>query len=900
MKLRYIVLAALVTFTTLLSGQANFHRTFPSNESGDTLVHHLVTATTTSGSMVSALGRQVDGEYKTIVFVKQDQKGNLDSKTEYDFGQDTISNIMDVDIIYQGDSIYFAMAIVANSELTGLVGSLTGSTTDDLTVNRVTGIDFTAGTISDDITGFPRLAAYYDKQVLYGAADEKPYITLLDSARNVQWSQSYQLSEADGDDIAAVSYGIAANRDSLIYSHGLLSNFSLYQLVVDSQSVETYAKAYMLSTSGASPVPAGIATDSKDGSAFAGYYSPTATNSVGYVVMTDTIGDVLWAHNITIDGASTEIYDVTMTTGGFVVVGGHYFPAPDSTRAFAAAINATGEVTWVSGFGISVAQPDLDHLSVDMTSDGGAVLATNTFAENGTEAISYIKVALAGSTPCSDTLDLMVASPLTVSTDTLMSVRNIGLTLGDTLAYEEEPYTGLIEPIINLDPRMKEFCPNEPINELIVASLTNVDDSKEAYLWSDENMTMNDSIIVMEEGMYVVTITVTENNCYMVCDTVNLTRTAVPEVVIVPDYNSFCETGEVTLFASIEGGQPQYTYDWTTGDAAQSIVVTEEGIYGVQIFDSCGDSAMTSFNLLFPDVTLDVQATINDQFCELGFVGLQLNPLATATIDGVIIPFDPTFSFSWNTGESTQDIQVTENGTYTYTVLDACGNVVMGSVDVTEIVEPGDDTEVTVDITADCDEENSVNSIYNGQADVGSDVSDFQWVTLDSNFVQVSTVPITSFEISNTERVKAFTYCYTVGCEKIFGDTTLITNLCETVVTGEECIAFANVFFPGETADSPEDSLDIVFKPYVRLNCPELAATQVLQEVISTEDYTFAIFNRYGQQVFLTDDINASWDGTFNGEPVPSETYIWYATYKYLGEEASEARKQKGDVTVVY
>jgi|GEM_PF-6679581 len=297
MKLRYIVLALLVSVAAAVTAQTEFHRTFPTNEGGDTLVHHLATATTTSGSMVSAFGRQIDGEYKTIVFAKQDQKGNIKSKTEYDFGQDTVGNIMDVDIIWQGDSIYFAMALEANDELVGLVGTLRGSTTDDLTVNRVTGIDFDADPIAEDVTAFSRLAGYYDNQVLYGAADEKPYITLMDSARNVQWSQSYELANIDGDAIDAVSYGLAANRDSLIYSHGLLSNFSLYQLVVDSQSIETYAKAYMLSTSGASPVPAGIATEGKDRSAFAGYYSPSATNSIGYVVMTDTIGDVLWAQN---------------------------------------------------------------------------------------------------------------------------------------------------------------------------------------------------------------------------------------------------------------------------------------------------------------------------------------------------------------------------------------------------------------------------------------------------------------------------------------------------------------------------------------------------------------------------------------------------------------------------
>jgi gliding motility-associated-like protein len=37
----------------------------------------------------------------------------------------------------------------------------------------------------------------------------------------------------------------------------------------------------------------------------------------------------------------------------------------------------------------------------------------------------------------------------------------------------------------------------------------------------------------------------------------------------------------------------------------------------------------------------------------------------------------------------------------------------------------------------------------------------------------------------------------------------------------------------------------------------------------------FSIFNRFGNQVFFTSDINKGWDGTQNGKPLPTSAYTW-------------------------
>ena len=47
-------------------------------------------------------------------------------------------------------------------------------------------------------------------------------------------------------------------------------------------------------------------------------------------------------------------------------------------------------------------------------------------------------------------------------------------------------------------------------------------------------------------------------------------------------------------------------------------------------------------------------------------------------------------------------------------------------------------------------------------------------------------------------------------------------------------------------------------------------------------DLHFKIFNRYGQLVFATTDPAKKWDGTVNGSPQPSGTYVWTLNYTHL------------------
>ena len=66
---------------------------------------------------------------------------------------------------------------------------------------------------------------------------------------------------------------------------------------------------------------------------------------------------------------------------------------------------------------------------------------------------------------------------------------------------------------------------------------------------------------------------------------------------------------------------------------------------------------------------------------------------------------------------------------------------------------------------------------------------------------------------------------------------------------------------------------------------------------ISVEKFELMIFNRWGELLFTCDDINKGWDGTYKGNPVQIDTYVWKVRYKRFHKELWH--EEYGTVTVV-
>jgi gliding motility-associated-like protein len=73
-------------------------------------------------------------------------------------------------------------------------------------------------------------------------------------------------------------------------------------------------------------------------------------------------------------------------------------------------------------------------------------------------------------------------------------------------------------------------------------------------------------------------------------------------------------------------------------------------------------------------------------------------------------------------------------------------------------------------------------------------------------------------------------------------------------------------------------------------------------KVIATLDpnssFTLDVVNRWGVTVFETHDPSKGWDGTFNGETLPADVYIWRIVFQSVGSTGSSST-MKGTVTLV-
>ncbi len=65
---------------------------------------------------------------------------------------------------------------------------------------------------------------------------------------------------------------------------------------------------------------------------------------------------------------------------------------------------------------------------------------------------------------------------------------------------------------------------------------------------------------------------------------------------------------------------------------------------------------------------------------------------------------------------------------------------------------------------------------------------------------------------------------------------------------------------------------------------------------VNIDRMTFVVYNRWGQEVFRTEDISEGWDGTFKGDEMPPDVYAWHLEADCIG---GEQFIQKGNVSLI-
>ena len=91
-----------------------------------------------------------------------------------------------------------------------------------------------------------------------------------------------------------------------------------------------------------------------------------------------------------------------------------------------------------------------------------------------------------------------------------------------------------------------------------------------------------------------------------------------------------------------------------------------------------------------------------------------------------------------------------------------------------------------------------------------------------------------------------------------------------------------NVFSPDGDGDPDNET----FRPFLPSDC-------------TFTDYTLRIFDRWGKLVYESSNPDEAWDGTFNGQPLTANVYVYVIRIHFSDGEETKPETITGDVALI-
>ena len=254
-----------------------------------------------------------------------------------------------------------------------------------------------------------------------------------------------------------------------------------------------------------------------------------------------------------------------------------------------------------------------------------------------------------------------------------------------------------------------------------------------------------------------------------------------------------------------------------------STLLADTGRYHFRaiIHEKCGADTVSGTGIVWP---LPKSKDTAIRFCPGDSVSLH------ATLQGAT-------HYDWENGSHDSVIEVSTSGTYKVNIIRK-GCAASSTFRVTELPK------IWVALKEEyflCEDDNELQKL-----DAGKGFQDYLWYPTGDTTQWII--------VSKTGNFYVIVQDYR-GCTGEAG--TIVKRKCPGF------LYFPNAFTPNL------DTVNPTFKP-------------IGKDVIS---YKMNIYNRWGEKLFETEDINAGWNGNFKGTPSPAGTYIWFCEYSLFNEK---------------
>jgi hypothetical protein len=188
------------------------------------------------------------------------------------------------------------------------------------------------------------------------------------------------------------------------------------------------------------------------------------------------------------------------------------------------------------------------------------------------------------------------------------------------------------------------------------------------YLWSTGST--NQTITGLAAGTYSVTVT-NGSNCVTTASTILV---APPNVFVTASATPILCPGSTngTATATVTGGTPPFSFNWSNGANSQTISGLAAGTYNVIVTDANGCNSIAAVTIQqAPGVNFNLTGT--QTVCGLGSTGsASANPTSGTA----------PFSYNWSNGATSPTVSGLTEGTYTVTVTDVNGCSAIRSISI--------------------------------------------------------------------------------------------------------------------------------------------------------------------------------------------------------------------------
>ena len=401
-----------------------------------------------------------------------------------------------------------------------------------------------------------------------------------------------------------------------------------------------------------------------------------------------------------------------------------------------------------------------------------------------------------------------------------------------------------------------------------------------------------------------------------------------PVQITVPDAVVICPGQEVTLFASPTGGGDGYNFVWNTGETTQSITVSPNVTtnYTVSVTDNClGQTATATGQVVVPTYPPLLVNAQSDVVTPCPFTPHTFSAEANGGAGDYAFIWKNPLGFVMGSGP-TLSVSPSTSTWFTVTAIDLCGNEAMDTVYYT-ITSPPLYPFVRID-TLICFGD-SVLLEASGTGGFGEIF--FFWPHSGETTANVWVKPsqTTTYTCIVTDECGTFSVSAsaTVSVSRVFANfevtsTLLYEDAPITFMNTSQNADFYNwVFSTGyQTAQThaqytfseagtyyvtlyAENEIgcrDSIMKPiYIRpehfIYVPNTFTPDANRNndffsavTVNIVELQVAIFNRWGEAVFTSNDVDFTWDGSYNGRPVNDGTYIYRIEYRTIDNETGK------------